>query len=92
MDSGISTAARLHDDGLRERKVTLVTDPAVDPVDHDGDYQENVKAKQNDQDTKTYGRTPDGTGMYLFLIIFALILVPTCLLDNAPSLSCTRNP
>lgn len=58
MDRGLSTGAHHPDDGLRERNVAAQSDLNVN-AEKSAVIDDNGKDKAG----KTFGRTPDGTGM-----------------------------
>jgi phosphatidylethanolamine N-methyltransferase len=63
MDHGLSTGAQQTHDGLRER-VSRLDSTGRDALVASGEAEFNDKSGK---ELKTFGRTPDGTGMALFL-------------------------
>lgn len=62
MDRGLSTGTHQQHDGLRERNApATVAAPNVDALAASGEVNPKDKAGS---DGKTFGRTPDGTGMF----------------------------
>lgn len=64
MDQGLSTGAHQETDGLRERNVR--TDSTVGREALTAVGEMDLKDKDG-HDSKTFGRTPDGTGKLLVL-------------------------
>ena len=69
MDRGLSTGTHQQHDGLRERNAPATTAaPSVDTLAASGEVASKDKAEG---DGKTFGRTPDGTGMlFLFFSLY----------------------
>jgi phosphatidylethanolamine N-methyltransferase len=79
MDCGLSTGTHVPSDGLRERNVASPSDLNV----NSGIPTVTPESNGKDKAGKTFGRTPDGTGMQLFT---APSFLETCQLDKLLSL------
>jgi phosphatidylethanolamine N-methyltransferase len=61
MDRGLSTSTQIDDEGLRERNVASQSASTLSPEALTATGDVEFKDKANN-DSKTFGRTPDGTG------------------------------
>lgn len=80
-----ATSGGCNGEGLHERKPRR---PSVEVPKNNDDKNQDVSSAESEKEKKTFGRTPDGTGMPVFLLIqpyFRLVLAAT----QSPASSCT---
>lgn len=83
MDRGLSTGTQNESEGLRERNVASQSASTLTPdaLTATGDVE------PKDKESKTYGRTPDGTGtvqLIRFFLIRTHSLAPDPTIDSIP--------